>query len=469
MNTSSDSESDSSSEDVSKKKIMRASLTEGSIGNALYGMALPMAVGIMATMSFNMVDTYFVAQLGEDALAAISFTFPVMMMGISLAVGLGAGTSSVVARAAGEHDEGTVRTLITDGLSLTFILALVFGVVGFFGINPFFRAIGASEEVLPLIRDYMKWWFPSLVFFILPMVGMAAIRALGNTQLQGTLMISMAIANAILDPFLIFGWWIFPRLEIEGAAIASLIVRVVAVVVTFYFMAIKMHLLTNPFNVSRALDSWKKVLHVGVPAMATNLIIPFSGSVVVAMIATHGSDAVAGFGVATRVESMALILFYALSSVIGPFCGQNLGAKKFQRLFDSQKITGLFCIYSGVFVAVLLALFGGPIAGLFSDDAAIIEATKLYLFIVPISYAAYGVVMVVNASFNGLGKPMPGVMISVARVILVLLPLAWIANALLGLQGIYIAIAASNLIVGVGAYIWVNRSIRRTEQDLLTD
>ncbi|MFL0811611.1 MAG: MATE family efflux transporter [Agarilytica sp.] len=428
-----------------------------------------MAVGIMATMSFNMVDTYFVAQLGDEALAAISFTFPVMMMGISLAVGLGAGLSSVVSRAAGAHDEDAVRALITDGISLTFLLALLFGVVGFLNIDNFFSAIGASDQILPLIRDYMKWWFPSLVFFILPMVGMAAIRALGNTQLQGTLMIGMALANAILDPFLIFGWWIFPRLEVEGAAIASLIVRVVAVAVTFYFMHIKMRLFVNPFNVSRIKESWPKILHVGIPAMATNLIIPFSGSVLVALVATHGNAAVAGFGVATRVESMALILFYALSAVIGPFCGQNLGAKKFQRLFDAQQITGLFCLYSGVFVAVVLAVFGKPIAALFSSDTAVIDTTYNYLLIVPMSYAAYGVVMVVNASFNGLGKPMPGVIISALRVIVVLLPLAWLANAYFGLNGVFVAIAATNILVGMGAFVWVNRVIGRTKHRALPD
>lgn len=448
---------------ASKASSMRVSLTEGSIINALYGMALPMAAGILATMSFNMVDTFFVSGLGDDALAAISFTFPVMMMGVSLAVGLGAGTSSVVARAAGANDEKAVKQLITDGMSLTFLLSIIFGVIGYLNINSFFRAIGATEELLPLIHDYMMWWYPSLVFFIMPMVGMAAIRALGNTKLQGTLMLGMALANAILDPFLIFGWWIFPRMEIEGAAVASLVVRVVALVVTFYFMHFKMRLFVNPFCLSRIKVSWPKVLHVGVPAIATNLIIPFSGSVLVAMVAVHGSDAIAGYGVAIRVEAMALILFYALSAVIGPFCGQNFGANKFNRLFDSQKISAQFCIYSGLASAVILALFGKSIASLFSDDINVINTTYQYLLIVPISYAAYGIVMTVNASFNGLGKPFPGVLISAARVVFVLLPVAMVGNWLWGLNGIFAAIALSNIIVGAGAFLWINRSISRAK------
>lgn len=442
-----------------KPAMMRTSLTEGSIGKVLYGMSLPMATGLFATMSFNVVDTFFVAGLGQNALAALSFTFPVVMFAISIAIGLGAGASSVVALAAGKGDEQAIKELTTDSMSLTLLLALAFSVLGYFSIDPFFRAIGASDEILPLVRAYMVPWYISSVFLMAPMVGLSSIRALGNTKLQGKLMLFAALANFALDPLLIYGWWVFPRLEIQGAAIASLIVRVVFLIVTIYFMHCRMKLFVNPFNFRRALSSWRQVMHVGGPAMATNLIIPLSGATVVALVASHGSEAIAGFGVAVRIESMALILFYALSAVIGPFCGQNLGAGKFQRLFDSQRISLQFCIVAGLLIALLLALFGRPIVGLFSDDASVIEATYGYLLFVPVSYCAYGVVMVVNAAFNGLGKPLPGVVISTSRVIVILLPLAWLGNMFWGINGIFIAIALSNVLMGAISYIWVHRTI----------
>ncbi len=448
--------------------MMGASLTQGSIANALTGMALPMATGILATMSFNIVDTFFVSQLGADALAAISFTFPIVMIAISIGVGLGAGISSVVGRAAGSDDRDAVKILTTDGMTLTLLVCISLSTLGFFTIDPLFRSLGATEVLLPLVRDYMVPWYISMTFFIAPMVGLASIRALGNTKLQGKLMVSMAIGNAILDPFLIYGWWIFPRLEIQGAAIASLCVRLVALFVTFYFMHIRMQLFVNPFNVSRVLASWKRILHVGIPAMATNLIVPISSSLVLALIAFHGATAVAGFGVATRVEAVALILFYALSSVIGPFCGQNLGAGKFHRLAEAQRLSARFCIIAGIVVALLLAIFGRSVAGLFSDDLAVINTTTRYLQIVPLSYCAYGIVMFVNASFNGLGKPMPGVVISVARVVVVLLPLAWLGSRMWGVSGIFAAMAVANIVVGVGAYHWVNTTIAQAQRQSLS-
>jgi len=443
----------------SGSSISQVSLTEGSIAHALYVMALPMAGGILATMSFNVVDTFFVAGLGEEALAALSFTFPVVMMAISLAVGLGAGASSVVAIAAGRRDERAVKELITDSMTLTCVISAIFSVVGYLTIDPLFRALGATDEILFLIREYMVPWYVSITFLVGPMVGMASIRALGNTKLQANLMLAMAVANAALDPLLIYGWWIFPRMEIQGAAVASLIVRVLSLFVTLYYLHNKMHLFVNPFRARRALESWRKIMHVGIPAMATNMIIPVSSAVVISVVASHGADAVAGFGVATRVESVALIFYYALSSVIGPFCGQNMGADNFQRLFDAQKIGARFCLVSGLVITLVLAISGDWIAIFFSVEPLVIEATYEYLLVVPISYCAYGIVMVVNASFNGLGKPGPGVVISAARVAIVLLPLVWMGNHFFGLLGIFSAIALSNIITGLGGYMWIHLAI----------
>ncbi|MFT5085333.1 MAG: Na+-driven multidrug efflux pump, partial [Lentisphaeria bacterium] len=135
------------------------------------------------------------------------------------------------------------------------------------------------------------------------------------------------------------------------------------------------------------------------------------------------------------------------------------GAGKLKRLYDSQKISAQFCFVSGLTIALILALSGKWIGSFFSQDERVIQATSAYLLIVPVSYFAYGVVMVVNASFNGLGKPMPGVVISSFRVIVVLLPLAYLGNYWFGLWGIFSAIALANLLVGVIGYFWIHKTI----------
>lgn len=435
-------------------------LTEGSISRALFNMAAPMTIGLLATMSFNIVDTYFVSGLGGDALAALSFPVPVIMFILSLAIGLGAGTSSVVARAAGAHNEQEIKNLITDGISLSALLSSILMIIGLFTIKPLFSALGADAKVLPLIEEYMVIWYFSAPMLVVPMVALAAFRALGNTKLQANIMIAMAVMNAVLDPILIYGWWIFPRMEIAGAAWASLIVRVLSLVAIFYFLQIQHKLLVNPFDFNRMLVSWKRILHVGLPASATNMIIPASGALVIWLLSRNGWQAVAGFGAATRIEALTLIGFYALSAVIGPFVGQNLSAGQFQRVDRAQIVSAKFCCVIGFTMALLLAVFGKYIGQIFSDNPEVVEITRFYLLLVPLSYFAYGVVMVVNASFNGLGKPFPGVMLSAARVIIFLFPLAWLGDTLYGVKGIFVAIAAANLLAGAWAFVWIKKVVK---------
>lgn len=436
-------------------------LIEGPIQKRLFDMSLPMVWGLLATMSFNVVDTFFIGQLGEIPLAAMGFCFPIVTVIISMAIGLGAGTSSAVAYAVGMGDSAGARRLITDSLSLSAVLTIIVIVIGMLTINPLFRLLGADDIVLEEIRAYMWLWYPSAFFMVIPMVVMAAFRAMGDASLQGKAMLWMALANAILDPFFIFGWWVFPRMEIQGAALASLIVRIVASVCMLYYLVIKKRLLNNPFDTTGLWESWSRVLKVGLPAMATNMIIPASAALIVAMLANEGIDAVAGFGVATRIEPVVLIMFYALSAVIGPFCGQNLAAKKYTRLVEAQWICARFCLVSGIAIAVVLGLTGKIMSSWFSDSQAVIQVSYYYLLIVPISYGAYGIAMIVIAGFNGLSLPIPAVILSSARVLFILIPLAWLGNYWLGFLGVFIAMSVTNVVVGVWSYFWVRLTINQ--------
>ena len=199
-------------------------------------------------------------------------------------------------------------------------------------------------------------------------------------------------------------------------------------------------------------------MHVGLPAAATNAIIPVAMTLITAMIARYGPDAVAGFGVASRIESLVLVIFYALSSVIGPFVGQNQSAGKESRIFESLRLTALFCMGSGLVIALLLAVTGDALPGLFSQNPDVTSVTKLFLWIAPLSYGAYGVVMIMNAAFNGMGKPMPAVYISVSRMLLLYLPLAVIGRQWFGIAGIFGAYAVANLLTGLLSYVWARRT-----------
>ncbi|MBY6191669.1 MATE family efflux transporter [Microbulbifer agarilyticus] len=442
------------------------SLLEGSVAAHLRRLALPMVWGILATMSFNVVDTYFVAQLGDGPLAAMSFTFPVVMVINALAIGLGAGMSSVVARAYGAGDMQRVRRLVTDATVLAILIALVVSIAGLLTIEPLFRLLGAEQRLLPLITDYMVPWYVGAVFAVVPMVALSALRGIGNSSVTGRIMLGVALFNLILDPLLIFGLLGFPRLELQGAALATVISRGVSFFVAMYILARREHLLAMPTaNWAALKDSWSSLLHIGLPAIATNVIIPMSGGVVVALVAAHGADAVAGLGIALRIEPLALIVFYALSSVVGPFMGQNAGAGKLQRLDETVSVLARFCLVFGVVLGVLLWLVGGPIAGLFSDSPQVLDVATAYLYLVPFSYAGYGFVMSANAAFNGLGHPLPATLISFLRVLGVYLPLAWLGNQIWGISGLFLATLLSNLVLGLVSWWWLRKHLRQYAKD----
>jgi putative MATE family efflux protein len=440
-------------------KNARAHLTQGSVVGHLVSMTVPMAWAILAIMLFNATDTWFVAQLGAQPLAAMSFTFPVIMMMTSLGIGLMAGTSSVLARVVGEGDMDQVRRLATDTLTLALIISLVLSIAGLVSLDALFTLMGASPQVLILIRDYMLIWFAGFALILVPMVAIGAVRATGDTKLQARLMMASAAINLILDPLLIFGWLGLPRLELQGAAIASLIARFVTLVAGAMVVQ-RMGLLCSPFVSPSVLwRSWKRVLHVGLPAAGTNIIIPVSAGIIVALLAGYGDRAVAGYGAAVRLEALTLVIFFAMSATIGPFVGQNLGAGKPQRIIEAVRRSSVFCLLLGALIAVVMGVFAPQLGRLFSDDAEVVGVTTTYLRIVPLSYGTAGIIMVVNAAFNGIGKPLPAVAISVGRTLILYVPLAYLGSHLLGIPGIFAAACFSDVLSGIIAYAWFrNRS-----------
>ena len=439
-----------------------ARLTQGPVGRHLIDMTVPMLFGITTLMAQSFIDAYFLGMVGDRALAAYSFGFPILMIVTSVAIGLGAGTSSVVARAIGADDHRRARRLATDSLILSFLITVVVSVVGVLTIDPLFRLLGAPENMIPMIRSFMTILYGGVPFVVVGMVGMSSMRATGDTLLPGKLMIAGAVLNVILDPILIFGIGPIPAMGLDGAATAGLLARGAIFVGTVYLLRGRLDMISlNKPRLPELRSSWADILHVGIPAAGTNMIVPIGLAVVTAMIARFGPEAVAGFGVASRIEALVLVMYYAMSSTIGPFVGQNLSAGKDDRIQLSLRLCASFCVLSGLAIAAALALLSGVLPTLFSDNPEVTNVTRLFLWIAPISYGAYGIVMVVNAAFNGLGNPMPGVVISVTRIAALYIPLAFVGQSLLGIAGIFAAYAIANIASGAFGYVWAKRNAHR--------
>lgn len=440
----------------------RSRLTEGPVGGHLVAMTTPVLLGIATMMAQAFIDAWFLGRVGDHALAAYGFAFPILMIVTSVAIGLSAGTSSVVARALGGDDHRRARRLSTDSLLLSFVVTVVVCVIGVLTIEPLFRAMGAPADMIPLIHGFMVILYGGIPFLVVGMVGTASMRATGDTRLPSKLMIAGAILNVALDPLFIFGWGPVPGLGLNGAAVAAMLARGTVCVATVYLLRYRLDLVS--FNRPRRdelLRSWRDILHVGLPAAGTNMIVPAATAIITAMIARYGADAVAGFGVASRVESLVLVLYYAMSAIIGPFVGQNLAACRDDRILQALRLCAIFCIASGLVIAALLAVLSGLLPRLFSDSEDVVGVTRLFLLLAPIGYGAYGIVMVMNAAFNGIGKPLPGVVTSVSRTMLLYVPIALLLQNWFDIAGVFAAYALANVLSGAAAYAWARRTILR--------
>jgi Na+-driven multidrug efflux pump len=207
--------------------------------------------------------------------------------------------------------------------------------------------------------------------------------------------------------------------------------------------------------------SWKDILHVGIPAAGTNAIVPIATAIITALIARYGVEAVAGFGIASRIESLVLVMFYALSAVIGPFVGQNLSAGNKDRILEAMRLCMFFCVTAGLVGAAILAMTSAALPALFNDNPDVVSVARLFLWIAPWGYGGYGLVMAINAAFNGLGNPMPGVVVSLLRTILLYVPLALVAQYFYGIIGIFAAYTAANIITGIIAYAWIKNAVNK--------
>jgi putative MATE family efflux protein len=408
----------------------KAVLIDGPVGSTLIRLTVPMILGMVGMVAFNLVDTFFVGRLGTDELAALSFTFPVIIVINSLALGLGTGASAVISRAIGEGDHERVRRLTTDSLVLSVLVVMCFVVLGLVTIGPVFRMLGATSRTLPLIRQYMRIWYLGVGFVVIPMVGNNAIRATGDTKTPSVIMLVAVAVNATLDPLLIFGLGPFPRLEIAGAALATVFARATTFTVALWVLGHRDRMLTRVIpKISQVIDSWKRILFIGIPTAATRIILPVAMGVVTRLVASYGAEAVAGFGVATRIEFFALTVVRALSAVLMPFIGQNWGAGKQDRVARGVSVSNKFSLVWGALMFAVLALWAPPIARIFNADTAVVSTTSLYLRIVPIGYGVYGIVILAAAVLNVLHKPLHAAGLSIAPMFVLYIPLALLRPA----------------------------------------
>ena len=428
-------------------------LLEDPVADTIKRMTIPMIYGMVLLMTFNLVDTFFVGLLGTQPLAAISFTFPITFTVISLTIGLGIGTSAVIAKALGKGNDESAKN---SGTAAIYLAAIVVGLLSFAGYlftDEIFLLLGASEALLPLIHAYMDIWLIGSICLIGPMIGNAILRASGDTKTPSIIMGSAGLINAILDPIFIFGLGPIPAMGIQGAAIATLMSWVFGLLLVLYIVGVRRQLIhTQLLSLKTFIASSKGILHIGLPAAGANMLTPIAAAILTAIVARYGDSAVAAFGVGSRIESIACLVILAMSMTLPPFISQNFGAGNMHRVEKSFKVSIKFVLIWQLLIYLLLVLIAPFIADVFSKEKAVADIIVLFMWVMPLGYGLQGVIILTNSSFNALHKPMVALMLSVIRLFVCYVPLAYLGSVYYGLEGFFIGGVVGNFIMAMISY-----------------
>ena len=420
-------------------------------------------MGLVTVMGANLIETIYVSLLGTDELAALGFTFPLVMLLQSLTMGLGVGASSVVARKIGADERVQATSIISHSLLITVIFVGIVSLLVSSTLSEIFDLLGAEKNIKSMALEFMEVWFYGLPFFAVAMVGTSLMRAAGDVATPGYLMAAGSFLQVLFGPALIFGFSEWDGFGLKGAAIAFIVARTTTFLFVIYFLN------KNKFLVSSLDDFWlstREVFHVGLPAIASNLIGPLSMTFITRLVAGYGSAAVAGFSLASRIETMLAMVVWAISMSVGPFVGQNWGARKFERVWKAVSLANIYAVSWGALSYVVLFLTSPLVINTVTDELAVADAALTYLLIVPIGMGLMGISANASNSFNALGKPVPPLVMSVVQMLVLTIPLAILGNFFLGFPGIFIGGVFAMLISATVIHIWLRRTLKLGKSNL---
>lgn len=438
-----------------------AVLVKDKVFPTIVRMAVPMLAGTFAMNAYNLTDTWFVSRLGTNALAAMTFTFPVVMFLGFVMRGLGTGAMTVVAHSLGRGNQRTAARVTTHAAFLSSFIALVLMLAGLATITPLFERLGASGEVLSLAGNYMAIWYCGLVIRVVQMMFTDIIISTGNTTAVSSLMVGGTVVNFVLNPMMIFGLWGFPRLGIRGSALATVVSEALVLAGAFYFIHKKHRLIVfAAYPRRRIAASWRRILRIGIPAMLSSVLTPISAAVVIRIVSGFGRAAIAACGVAGRIEMFAFMIPMTVGMSLVPFIAQNYGARRFDRIRAVRRGTMIFALIFGLVVAVVFFCAARPLGRLFSPDPEVVDIVVRYIYITCLGYGFLEVHRYAGFCMIGIQRPVSSVFLNAIRVIVLMIPLAYFGARWFGLNGVFCGRLITDLCSAVLGIIWTGKILQ---------
>jgi putative MATE family efflux protein len=442
--------------------IKRLDLGREAVLPLILKMSWPSIVAMTAMSLYNFIDTFWLARLSSEALAALTVCFPIQIIFAAIGVGTGIGAGSFASRMFGAGNN--LRAKKAAGqifpLSLFFGLAMIISVL-FFG-DAILISFGAFDEIMPLCHDYLYIIVFSSPFLFFSMMSNNLLRSEGRPVLSMYVVLIASISSAILDPFLIFGIGPFPRMGIKGAAFAAVIAQMVASIFSLFFLQLKSSKYELRWSyIIPDFPIIKLIYSTGLPSIVINLTASVVLVIYNHVLAAFGSQAIAALGICFRVTGLATMVIFGIGFGLMPVVGFSAGARLYQRLKESVFTTLKVSLIFAVGATLFLEIYASEIVSLFSRDPSLIAVSTLALRIHVSALVLTAPIIILINMFMGLGRGTLAMFLLFFRDSAVFIPLLFILPMFYGIAGAWIALPIANLIALFIIIYWTKKELKR--------
>ena len=428
-------------------------------GRELFHLTWPMLFGVLALMSYQLVDSAFIGQLGVKPLATLGFTVPLQMFIIGVQVGIGIATTAVISRVLGADDPLRARRLgglvVLSGALLIAVLAVII----WFSRHLILAMMAGSEELYPLVDAYWAPWLLAAWLGAVLYFGYSLCRSHGDTRLPGAMMVITSLINVALDPLFIFTFdW-----GIAGAAWATVAAFGTGTLVVYSRLFARQWLTFILSNLPLK-PALTQIGSIAGPAMLSQLMPPIAAMLATGFVATFGESAVGAWGLGSRLEFFSLVAVLALTMAMPPMIGRYVGAGRPDRVELLVWLAVRFVILLQLGIAAAWLLLSGLLSSLLASDPEVQGHLADFLLRLPVSWSGLGVCMLMVSACNAMGLPMRALVISVLRLFAWFLPLLWIGGQIGGLNGLFTGAMLGNIAAGITSWLLYKRGIAHLKQ-----
>jgi putative MATE family efflux protein len=433
-------------------------LIEGSIIKSLIALSVPIIFANILQTAYQLTDTFWVGRLGTVAVAAVSISFPIIFLIISLGGGLAMAGTILVAQYKGREDKKAVNHITSQTLLMVVFMSIILAIIGYVLSPLFIKLMGAEQNVFSSAVSYMKISFIGMIFMFTYMVFQSLMRGVGDVKTPMYIVLGTVLLNLIFDPLFIFGYGFIPAFGVAGAAVATIGTQGLAAIIGIALLLKGKHQIQLHVNdLKPDVPLMKKMFKIGFPASIEQSTRALGMTIMTFLVATFGTLTLAAYGIGSRILSFVIIPAMGLSMATSTLVGQNIGAGKTNRAEKITKLSALAGFIILTIVGIITFLFAKQISAIFiPGELETIQASALFIKIMALTFGFIGIQMALNGAFRGSGSTIISMILSVVSLWVLRFPLAYLLSMHTHFAevGIWMAFPIANIIATIIAIIW---------------